>query len=305
MKTVGQEIKEAVGGDIISDDLAKKITDMFNEAVSRQVDSRVGLEVENELAKMDESHADMLQKLMDSMDRDHTAKMKSLLEAMDRNYSKKLVTVAEKYEKELHESAVALQKDVTNKISTFLEMYLDKTFPKEMLIEACNNSRAVQQLAKIREVAGMDASFIDTSVKEAIREAHDKMETLGKQVAERDEAIRKLNEAHRISEAQLMLERKCAGLTPEKREFIKSRFAGKSANDIEANFDYVVEMFNRDERDRRESQRLRSVNESKTVTAKIDRPKNKVVTEKVEDRTNDFSGESGDVAACLEGLSDL
>lgn len=302
MKTVGQEIKQALGEGIISDELAERITAMFNEAVERQVDARVGMAVDNELEKMDESHAEMLQKLMDSMDRDHTAKMKGLLEAMDRNYSKKLIAVAEKYERELHESASALQDDMNQRISTFLEMYLDKTFPKDMLVEACNNTRAAHQLAKIRDLVGMDASFIDSSVKEAIREAHDKMEAMNATINEKDATIKSLTEAKEASDAQLMLERKTIGLSPDKRDFVKARFNGRSVQDIEANFDYVLEMYNKNERDRRESARAASIVESNVVKSKIDRPKN-VIAEKVEDRTSQKY--AGDVSACLEGLSEM
>lgn len=305
MKTVGQEVKEALGGEIINDALADKITLMFNEAVDKQVDARIGIAVESELEKMDDSHAEMLQKLMENMDRDHTQKMKTLIEAMDKNYSQKLITVAEKYENEMKVSAKELKESMTKRISDFLELYLEKTFPKDMLVEACNNARATHLLAKIRDVVGLDATYINSSVKEAIKEAHNRITELEESVKEKEDRIRVLHEQTDASKAQLMLEHKTAGLAPEKRDYIKSRFAGKSAKDIEANFDFVLEMYNKTERDRRESERNRSITESTTIVSKFDRPKVKQsITEKVEDRLQK-SPQDGDVAMCLDGLNDF
>lgn len=306
MKTVGNVIQEELGKDIVSDDLATKITEMFDKTVKEQVDLRVEMAVDNELQKMDEEHAAMLENLLSKLDVDHTSKMKQLVEKLDENFAAKLSNVAKKYDRELNESASEYSTKLNKQVSDFLEMYLDKTFPQDMLKEAVENTRAVQALAKIRDLVGIDVTYVDNTVKEAIKEAHDTIDGLKKEASDKDATIAKLEEQVETQKAQLVLEQKTAGLVAEKREFIMGKFAGRTADEIEQNFDYVLEMYNKNERDRREVMRNGSLTESRTLNQKVDRTPRasaQPITENVEDRS--IVSESSDVNMCLEELSDI
>lgn len=306
MKTVGNVIQEELGKDIVSDELATKITEMFDSAVKEQVDLRVEMAVDNELQKMDEEHAAMLENLLSKLDVDHTSKMKQLVEKLDENFAAKLSNVAKKYDRELNESASEYSTKLNKQVSDFLEMYLDKTFPQDMLKEAVENTRAVQALAKIRDLVGIDVTYVDNTVKEAIKEAHDTIDGLKKEASDKDATIAKLEEQVETQKAQLVLEQKTAGLVAEKREFIMGKFAGRTADEIEQNFDYVLEMYNKNERDRREVMRNGSLTESRTLNQKVDRTPRasaQPITENVEDRS--IVSESSDVNMCLEELSDI
>jgi len=306
MKTVGNVIQEELGKDIVSDELAAKITEMFDNTVNEQVNLRVEMAVDNELQKMDEAHAEMLENLLSKLDADHTSKMKKLVESIDEDFAKKLSNVAKKYDRELNESATEYSNKLNKQVSDFLEMYLDKTFPQDMLKEAVENTRAVRALAKIRDLVGLDVTYVDNTVKEAIKEAHDTIDGLKKDASDKDATIAQLKEQVEAQKAQLVLEQKTAGLVAEKREFIMGKFAGRTADEIEQNFDYVLEMYNKNERDRREAMRTGSLTESRTLNQKVDRTpraSKPVITENVEDQS--IVSESSDVNMCLEGLSDV
>lgn len=298
-QSVGEMIRESMG-DVISPELAEKINEMFEEAVSSQVEARLKIAVENELDKMDESHAEQLEKLLEDIDTDHLAKTKKLMAAMDENYSCKLVAYAEKMQKELNENAKSFQTTLKESISQFLDNYLDDAIPMQTIEEAVQNTRSRKMVQKIKGIIGIDPSFVSESVKSAVMEAKAKMTKLEQTVAELTESKTTLEKQLGETSRKLMLEEKTSGFAPEKRDFIKRRLSDRTAEEIEANYDYVCEMFEADQRERRESLRESAEKKTRSVVNKIDKPREVVTEQKVEDQAP-----INDVSACLDILKSL
>ena len=299
-QSVGDIIRESLG-DVISPELADKINTMFQEAVDKQVSQKVQLTVENELDKQDASHAAQLEKLLESIDTNHLEKTKKLLAAMDENYSSKLIAYANKMNKELNENAQAFQTTLKESISKFLDSYIDDVIPMKTIEEAVQNTRSLRMIEQIKNVIGIDPAFVSKSIKSAVMEAKTRMDDLEKQVAELTESKSALESNLASTSQKLLLEEKTAGLPQEKRDFIKHRLGDRSVEDIEANYDYVCEMWESDQREKRESLRETAEKETKTASQKIDKPRT-VVQEKVEDKNlNPSTG--ADVSACLDILN--
>lgn len=299
-QSVGDIIRESLG-DVISPELADKINTMFQEAVDKQVSQKVQLTVENELDKQDASHAAQLEKLLESIDTNHLEKTKKLLAAMDENYSSKLIAYANKMNKELNENAQAFQTTLKESISKFLDSYIDDVIPMKTIEEAVQNTRSLRMIEQIKNVIGIDPAFVSKSIKSAVMEAKTRMDDLEKQVAELTESKSALESKLASTSQKLLLEEKTAGLPQEKRDFIKHRLGDRSVEDIEANYDYVCEMWESDQREKRESLRETAEKETKTASQKIDKPRT-VVQEKVEDKNlNPSTG--ADVSACLDILN--
>lgn len=300
-QSVGAVIRESMG-DVISPELAQKIDEMFKEAVDKQVAEKIQLTVENELDKQDTAHAEQLEKLLENIDTDHLAKTKKLLEAMDDNYTKKLVAYSEKMNKELNENAETFQKALKESISQFLDSYINDVIPMKTIEEAVQNTRSVRMIEQIKDVIGIDPAYVSKSIKSAVMEAKDHMSELEKQVSTLTESKDSLEAELSKTKQKLMLEEKTAGLPQEKRDFIKHRLGDRTVEEIEANYDYVCEMYDADQREKREALRESAETETKTVSNKIDKPR-EVVTEDVEDK-NKITGHS-DVSACLDILNSL
>lgn len=300
-QSVGAVIRESMG-DVISPELAQKIDEMFKEAVDKQVAEKIQLTVENELDKQDTAHAEQLEKLLENIDTDHLAKTKKLLEAMDDNYTKKLVAYSEKMNKELNENAETFQKALKESISQFLDSYIDDVIPMKTIEEAVQNTRSVRMIEQIKDVIGIDPAYVSKSIKSAVMEAKDHMSELEKQVSTLTESKDSLEAELSKTKQKLMLEEKTAGLPQEKRDFIKHRLGDRTVEEIEANYDYVCEMYDADQREKREALRESAETETKTVSNKIDKPR-EVVTENVEDK-NKITDHS-DVSACLDILNSL
>lgn len=300
-QSVGAVIRESMG-DVISPELAQKIDEMFKEAVDKQVAEKIQLTVENELDKQDTAHAEQLEKLLENIDTDHLAKTKKLLEAMDDNYTKKLIAYSEKMNKELNENAETFQKALKESISQFLDSYINDVIPMKTIEEAVQNTRSVRMIEQIKDVIGIDPAYVSKSIKSAVMEAKDHMSELEKQVSTLTESKDSLEAELSKTKQKLMLEEKTAGLPQEKRDFIKHRLGDRTVEEIEANYDYVCEMYDADQREKREALRESAETETKTVSNKIDKPR-EVVTENVEDK-NKITDHS-DVSACLDILNSL
>lgn len=292
-----EEVMAKLDESVFTPELKKEVTAAFNEAVDAKVKQVVDLEVENALVKMDEDCSAKLKSLLEKMDTVHASRLDTLVHAMDKDFTKKLYAVYEKYNTELQENASALRTFFESAISQYLDAYLDKAFPANVVQESVENTKAAKILSQIRDVVGLDADFMSESVKTAIKTAHDKIESLEEANRSLTEANTSLKEKADANEAQLFLESKLAGANSEKRDFFMRRLSGKTNEEVQSNYAYVEEMYKRELRERQ--MLLREQAEQKTVSfsKKIDRPLQKV-TESSRKAMNPV------IAAGLEGLQD-
>lgn len=291
-----EEVMAKLDESVFTPELKKEVTDAFNEAVDAKVKKVVDLEVENALVKMDEDCSAKLKSLLEKMDTVHASRLDTLVNAMDKDFTKKLYAVYEKYNTELQENASALRTFFESAISQYLDAYLDKVFPANVVQESVENTKAAKILSQIRDVVGLDADFMSESVKTAIKTAHDKIESLEEANRSLTEANTSLKEKADANEAQLFLESKLAGANAEKRDFFMRRLSGKTNEEVQSNYAYVEEMYKRELRERQTL--LREQAEQKTVSfsKKIDRPVQKV--------TESRKAMNPVIAAGLEGLQD-
>lgn len=291
-----EEVMAKLDESVFTPELKKEVTKAFNEAVDAKVRKVVDLEVENALVKMDEDCSAKLKSLLEKMDAVHASRLETLVSAMDKDFTKKLYKVYEKYNTELHENAAALRAFFESAMSQYLDAYLDKAFPANIVQESVENTKAAKILSQIRDVVGLDADFMSESVKTAIKTAHDKIESLEEANRSLTEANTSLKEKSDANEAKLFLESRLAGANAEKRNFFLRRLSGKTNEEVQSNYAYVEEMYKRELRERQ--MLLREQAEGKTVSfsRKIDRPLQRVN----ESRTT----MNPVIAAGLEGLQD-
>ena len=300
-QSVGDLIRESMG-DVISPELAEKINGMFQEAVEKQVAQKIQLTVENELDKQDANHAEELEKLLENVDADHLEKTKKLLSAMDENYSSKLVAYSKKMEKQINENAQQFQTALKESISNFLDSYIDKVIPMKTIEEAVQNTRSLRMIEQIKDVIGIDPAFVSKSIKSAVMEAKDHMDEMEKKISTLTESNTELQTKLEETTRKLVLEEKTAGLPQEKRDFIRRRLGDRSVEEIEANYEYVCEMFDADQKEKRQEIRESAEKKTTTVESKIDKPRD-VLKENVEDKS--MTTDHDDVSACLDILKSL
>jgi hypothetical protein len=244
------EILNKVDSNVINEETAKEITEAFEAAVEEKVNSRVQLELEGALAKQDEDHAGKLQKLLEAIDTDHTDKLQKVVNAITESHTEKLEKLVGFYRKALNEKAQNFSNKIVNEISNYLDIYLEKKVPTLQLEEAVANTYARKQLAKIREMVGIDPDTINEDVKGMIAGGKQKIDELTAKLNESYKENHELLEKVKKTETLVILEQKTKGMPSVKKEFIFNLLNDKDSSYVEENFNYVVEMFERSEEEK-------------------------------------------------------
>lgn len=291
-KTITDVLKEQTK-DILSEETLSEIENVFNEAI----EAKAQLQVEAALVQQDEDHASKVQELLEAIDNDHTAKLERIVEAIDNDRAMKLAAVVQKYEGTLNENATEFKEGVITKISDYLDLYLEETFPQEMLEEAVNNKRAGNVLAEVRQLLGVDMALAKDTIKEAVLDGKLQIDEASQELTSAKEQNAVLAEKVTKLEAALVLEQKTRDLDQEQAKYAQRVLGDKPAEFIVENFDYTMKLF--DKEATRELEVLRE--EASTTTADVDRPivesaeptNQPVVDEKADPMFNHYMGELG------------
>lgn len=246
-----KEMLKEVSKDILSEDSISQIQEAFDAAVNE----RVELHLDKALLEQDEQYASKLEKLLEAIDADHCNKLNKLVEAIDTNHAEKLKQIVNKYQSALDTEASTLKESLVDNISNYLELYVEKSLPMEHIQEAVNNKRAKSVLSELRQVLAVDSVLAKESIKTAIEDGKRQIDESSKLADSATNEAKILKENLDRAQAELILERKTQGLPERKKEYIKRVLSGKSAEFITENFDYTVELFEKDDETARVSLR--------------------------------------------------
>jgi hypothetical protein len=267
-----EKILESISSEILTDEVKQQIAESFTEAVDAKVEEKGRLIAENELNKMDADHTAMMEKILEAQDADHVNKFKTAVATLDKQQSAKLQVVIEKYEKELKEGAESLREELIGKVSNYLDLYLEESIPKNQLQEAVENSRARRMINEVKKIVAVDPEFIDENFKEALKDGHDKIENLRDSLNTQIKENVDLNQSLINAKSELIIEQKTKDLTEQKRTFVTKLLEGKKPEEIEENFKFVVEMYDREESDRVLVEKNKYSNATTVLKENIDSP---------------------------------
>ena len=277
---ITEQLKK-VASDVLSEEVLQEIEQAFNESVQGKADELAQLRVEKALVEQDEEHAVKLEKLLEAIDSDHTSKLKRVVEAIDVNHTGKLKALVEKFRKEIDTDAKMFKEGLVDNISNYLDLYVEKQIPAEDIKEAVKNRHAVGILENLRKALSIDNALASEQVREAVIDGKHQIDEANARVKELEQANVVLKENLDAKEANLALDRLTEGLPSAKKRHMHKVFEGKSAEFINENFQYTLDMFEKSEKDK-----LDTLKEQATTGKKIsDRPvseSKKVVQESVE-----------------------
>lgn len=241
-------ILKNIDKDILNEESATAIAEAFESAVNEKVATRVGLEIEKALNEQDQDHAKKLKTLVEAIDNDHTSKLQKVVEAVSLNHAQKLNKVVSHYRKAINEKAGAFSNKIVEEMSNYLDLYLDKIIPKEQLSEAVANVSAKQQLQQIKKIISFDPESLNEDFKRIVLQGKSKIDVLQAQLNESYKENIALNESAKSYKAALLIEQKTKGMPSTKKEFITKILSDKTPEYINENFNYVVNMFEREDR---------------------------------------------------------
>ena len=268
---ISKVLKEATK-DILTEDVLKEIEAAFNNTVNE----RVTLHVEKALAEQDADYSKKLETLVEAIDTDHTNKLKKVVEAVDADRAAKLKTVVEKYEAALNKEAAEFKSSIVEKVSKYLDLYIDEKLPTATVNEAVKNKRAINLVEDLRKVLSVDMALAKDNIRDAVIDGKTKLDEAAKQLEAATKQVTELSEENKKLSSKLVLEEKISNLDEEKKSYMKKMLSGKSVEFIKENFEYTLNLFEKTEEERLTNLKTEAVTES--VSTKVDRP---VIEEKV------------------------
>jgi len=252
--------------ELLSEESLNEIQASFEAAV----EEKAKIQVASALVKQDADYANKLSHLLEAIDKDHTKKLQKVVKAIDINHGQKLQSIVEKYQTALISEAGSFKSNIINDVSTYLDAYVEEALPKAQIQEAVNNRRAKIVLEQIKEFLGVDSAVSKKAVKSAIIDGKKQIDEANEKFAAIQREHNVLVERYNHIASELILEKKSAGLSDKKKDYINRIMKGKSAEFINENYDYALNLFNKNE-----TERLHELKESairKAVATNVDVP---------------------------------
>jgi len=232
---------------VLNEETANAIAEAFDTAVNEKVQTKVSLELESVLLKQDQDHASKLENLIEAIDLDHCNKLKEVVDTINENHTSKLEEISEFYTTALNEKAQSFSDKIISEMSNYLDLYLDKNLPTQQLEEAVANTHAKVQLQKIKDILSIDPDTLNENVKTVLKKGSNQINDLQEKLNESYNENAKISLRLENLNSALLLEQKTAGLASSKKEYLKKILCDKSPSYIEENFNYVIEMFEKDD----------------------------------------------------------
>jgi hypothetical protein len=272
MKNKIEDVLSQISEDILTEDSKKLLAEAFEAAVETAVTERLDLEVTDALQKLDEEHSVKLEQLLGAIDADHSEKLVAVLEKLDTDHTEKLQFLVKKHDAALNEDAKMFKESLITQLSNYIELYVEKTIPKEELREAVENKRAQKMLDQMKQIMALDDSFINNTIKEAVADGRKTIDTLRQELNESVKQNIQIAQTLKSKSTELMLEKNTASLAKEKKQYVMRMLKDKAPEYITENFDYVVKMFDKQDDEQKELVTEQATKTSKVMTAKVDTP---------------------------------
>lgn len=272
--------------EVVSSETLTAIEEAFQQAVDEKSTLKAELEATNiktklneqfeeklssELKAVDKDHSDKLKKLVEAIDTDHAVKLQKLVRGIDKKHTGMLKKIVEKYENVLEKDAKNFQERLIEEISNYIDLYIEKTVPTQKLNEAVSNVRASQSLNRIRKIVGITEEFVDSEIKEALKDGKNTIDSLRAELNATIKENIELKHYNNKVKAAAILEQKTADMPFEQKKFINRILSNKSPEYINENFSYVCDMFDRDAQTK-VADAQEEVKKAFVKTPRVDRP---------------------------------
>lgn len=288
---------------LFSEELQNVLTEDTLTAIEEAFNQKVNLSVEAALLEQDEVYADKLKSLINTLDKDRTVKMKRVVEAIDKNNASKLVNVVKKYERQSKQDFKKFKGQLVESISSYLDAFLKESLDEKDFSQAVKNKTAFNVLENLRKVLAVDSVLMKESVQEAVIDGKNQIVSLQKENADLKKKYEALVKVNQKTETVALIESKTSKFNETKKNFVKKAFEDKSPQFIKENFDYVVRLF-----DKQEKSKLQTLKEDAMSRRQVspdvifEKPK-KVIEEKVNNnQSNNLTSEYLNVLSKGKGM---
>ena len=291
-------IKEATK-DLLNEDTFKTIEEGVKAEFEKAVNEKAEIAVKLALEKQDDEHAAALTSLVEKLDIDRAAKFQLALETMETDHIDKLLALKESYNQIITKQSVGLRNELREQISKYLDIRLEKFIPTKQIQEAAKEKFARTILGEARKLFSINDIRHNKVVMEAVQDGVSRITQLETQLAAANSKAKVLQERAEKASAQIVLAEKIDSLPESKVAYLKNFFKGKSATYINENFDYVLNLYDKEETERR--QKISEETKDLRRRSNVDR----LVVEKKSDDAEFGSPAKEQPSMVMSSISDL
>jgi len=220
MKNQKQAVELILEGAELTEEAKKNLSEQIEAVIKERVDNNVAFILEQKLkeAKLN------IYKAVKAKAKDAFMEAINLVRAETQNDAK------------------AFKKDLTEKLSDYLDSTMSKMVPDQIIQEAAEAKHYKTLVEKVKEVIVIDEITKSREVREAVNDANDIMKKLK---ANNNKLMKEKIRTHKRNkelEAELHLEKKMKGLTDTQRSFVTEALKGKDADEIDELFESTVKL---------------------------------------------------------------
>ena len=256
-----EELKVIFEGLKLDDASLDKVLALFENAVESKVkiatevalneqDTAYSKELQNLITKLDEKHANQLDKVVEVINENHLAKLQNVQKLYENHYKKEF----EKFKNNLL---------LTNKC--FLEMYLNKVMPDDMISEAVTVRKQAKLISEMKRMLDLDSASQNTAIKEGILEAgkiiKESKEQIQQLISEKTELENKI----KINERDILLNQKLNSVEASKRDTLRKIFKDADIEKINENFDYSSRLIDKQRKEFKEELKNKNISQKKFI----------------------------------------
>lgn len=283
-------LKQATN-DLLTEDTLDIIEESFNDAVTE----KVNIHVEKALIEQDEDHAGKLEKLLESIDSDHTKKLERIVESITSNHTQKLKDVASKYNKVLNNEATEFKDGLVDRVSNYLDVYLEEAIPTSHIEQAMKNTHASRTLGEMRKSLAVDQAMVTESIRDAVIDGKKRIDESTSTAQELVEQNTVLQNELTKAKSKILLEQMTKDLPDVKKDYLFKVLSEKTPEFITENFDYTLKLLEKTEEERLiEFEKQAKQSRSNVDRATIEQTK-ELVQEQVDTKTGGVLKESSDI----------
>jgi hypothetical protein len=163
------------------------------------------------------------------------------------------MTMVEYYQNAITSDAGSLKNTLVENVSNYLDLYLENTFPADMMDEAVKNKRALAVLEDVRSLLGVDMALAKNSIKEAVLDGKERIQQSSNQLGAVVQENNQLHNELTMARAEILLTDKCQNLPEDKTRYLKKVLIDKDLQFINENFDYTLSLFEKQKQDQLEA----------------------------------------------------
>lgn len=246
MKT--EELKKLLPQVIVenlSDEKLAKLGEEFDRLVEARVDERTQVAVKCAETQFNEEANLKLQKLVCQIDEAHKKAFTETFNALCEKCEKEISDIRNHYDVNVKTEAVKFQKNLCEKLSSFIDKQIEKRLPVTQIQEAVKNTAALDTLGAFKRILNVDTASAMESVQKPVMEAAREIQKRTRENRLLREDNEKLKREIEKTQASSYLIEHTASLQPEAKNFVRKVLKDAKLSYIKENLEHVIAQYNK------------------------------------------------------------